>query len=298
MIIPARYDSDIPDVAKQPYADLITSIDAVAGFTKHTLLPSAGGHPCYGYSIGDPVKPCIMILGAIHNPHEWKSAYGVRELMRVISNPSLYSSEQTLVQYLKDKYRFYFIPVVSPDSYENSTTTNENGVWINRNFDYNWDITPIEERGPFPFSENETINIRDVFLNENSAILIDNHTVGNFNDLLMMRENAIAELTTVVTDLLLDAETIYNDYNKLSNFVGFNYNSSAYNWASSQDGSLSDKAIGQVFEPGYGLTMNQLLSISVWGMVHFIANVDAWFDGPKGKRNKFFFDLSYLTGNS
>lgn len=298
MIVPARYDSDIPDVTKQLYADFVLGVDAISGFTKHTLLSSAGGSPIYGYSIGDPSKPCIVIDGSIHNPHEWKSAYGVKEFMRVISHPYLYTGEQNLITYLKDKYRFFFIPVVSPDTYINGTEVNVNGVWIDRNFDYNWEGTPPERRGPFPFSENESQNIRDVVLNENTAIYINNHTIGNYDDLILLRENKNIEVNTIVRRLLSFAEEVYSDFNRPWNTTTMSPRSSSYNWVGEQDGALSSNIISTVFEPGFVLTMNQLLSISVWGMVCFIANVDELFDRSKKKGNRFFSDISYLTGNT
>lgn len=303
MIVTARYDSDTSDTSKEPYLTLLGGIDAIAGYEKHTLKPSAGGHDCFGYSIGDEGKPCILVDGVIHNNHEWKSAYSTKELMRVIANPALYPTEQDLIEYLKNKYRFYFIPVVSPDSYVNGSGPNENGVRINNNFDYFWESQAALEKGPYPFSETEAQNIRDVVLSENTAMYINLHTVGNSNDLLMIRENRNADIAGIPFALAENADLLYADYGKPSRVSGPLVGSaSSYNWAGEQEGALSEKVLATVYEPGFGLTIPQNASISVWGMIFFIANADDYLVNPPEddellqlRKNRFFFDLNYLT---
>lgn len=78
---------------------------------------------------------------------------------------------------------FVVIPVVNPWGQVNSTRHNANGVDLNRNYDYYWDISTVATKGSSAFSEVETQYVRDTILSNLDAIAaMDCHTNGSIED--------------------------------------------------------------------------------------------------------------------
>ena len=106
------------------------------------------------------------------------------------------------VKYLVDDLEMYFIPIINPDGYAYNYQTNPygGGMWrknrkddgagnigidLNRNFGYMWGYDdqgsspyPWDEtyRGPTPFSENETQDIRDFCIDKKFKMAYNYHT--------------------------------------------------------------------------------------------------------------------------
>src|SRR5690606_36410078 len=111
----------------------------------------------------------------------------VSEFMKYLADPTLLPSHETILNDLKSRYSFYFIPCVHPDGYgeysTNAPYANANGVSVSENFDFNWaagDHTPPgdEYRGPFAWSEPESQIVRDKVLLLRPVSLLCNHTWG------------------------------------------------------------------------------------------------------------------------
>ena len=138
-------------------------------------------------------KKAVVFHGLIH-AREWiagmTTMYAADELLdQYTSNPR--------VQNVMDNVEFFVVPVVNPDGYEYSRTTNRQwrknrrpggGVDLNRNFGYNWGPgfggssgNPGSDiyRGPAPFSEPESQALRDLFLDNPQIVShIDFHSYG------------------------------------------------------------------------------------------------------------------------
>lgn len=154
------------EMTKRPYADLETRLLGIPGWTHQVLGQSVQGRNIHGFSLGEASKPCLYIEGNIHGGHEWRTPYWVSEFMKVLARPGTIPQAPWL-EYLTSRYRFYVIPSVNPDGYENGTYQNANGVNLNRNCDFDWmngssgDPLSDKYRGTAPFSEPETQIVRD-----------------------------------------------------------------------------------------------------------------------------------------
>lgn len=292
-----RYETDDFRMEKSSYEDLVQELDSVGGFVKTEALPSAGGRPINYYAIGNESEgaPTIIMDGSIHNAHEWKSAHGMLEMMRVLSSPDLYLMESELVRYLLTKYRFIVLPVVSPDSYAGSKSPNDNGVIINNNFDYKFENGDQETRGPYAFSENESCNIRDLVLGNNTALYINTHSYGDGKSvvLLMARKDLRSDVNYYIKSSLDDTTESYS-YKERTLHSSINNNSSSYNWARSQVNDGGDRVAGVVMEPGSKLQLWQNKNVTVYSFFSLINYFDSKPDVPKAKqKNNRFFAYPY-----
>jgi hypothetical protein len=102
----------------------------------------------------EAVEPEIRIIGTIHG-NECICADTVLEIIEWLVTG--YGDEQ-LPSDLIDGADLVFVPLVNPDGYtsEPASRYNANGVDLNRNLGFAW-----HEGGPYPFSEPETIALRD-----------------------------------------------------------------------------------------------------------------------------------------
>ena len=154
---------------------------------------SVEGRPIWGLRITGPGtnKPGLLIHGCQH-AREW------------LTPPTVaYLAEQLLAQYgsdvnstlLVNSLDWYLIPVMNPDGYEYTWTTDRfwrknrrggYGVDLNRNWGHVWggvgsSSIPTSEiyHGPSPFSEPETTALRDFLLaNPHIRGHVDLHTYG------------------------------------------------------------------------------------------------------------------------
>jgi len=141
-----------------------------------TYGASFGGRPLTAYRLG--TGPSVRaIIGAIHGGYEWNTVDLVNEILNHLQeNPSLVPDEVTL----------YVIPCANPDGYAAGTDrehgrTNDNGVDLNRNWEYEWQPTAthgtrVVDAGTSPFSEPETAALRDLILERNVEAAIFYHS--------------------------------------------------------------------------------------------------------------------------
>jgi len=134
-------------------------------------------------------KPIVLIDAGIH-AREWVSISTIMYIInQVVRNPG----HDTLIKAFLDSYDFVFMPVLNPDGYAYTWTTdrlwrknrapNDNsrciGVDLNRNWDYKWggkgtsgNPCDIDFRGYAPFSEKETIAVRNWVDAQKSKIVL------------------------------------------------------------------------------------------------------------------------------
>ncbi|KAG8860755.1 hypothetical protein FRB91_001019 [Serendipita sp. 411] len=170
--------------AYHPYADHLQFLsDLVTAYPSHAKIVTGGtsiqGKPITGINIfgssGSGVKPAIIWHANVH-AREWITSMTVEYMAyQLLTN---YGNSTEIKGYV-DKYDFYIFPIVNPDGFIYSQTTNR--MWrknrqsppsgsscygrdINRNWDIHWSDTggastnPCDEtyKGTAPFDASET----------------------------------------------------------------------------------------------------------------------------------------------
>ncbi len=141
-----------------------------------TYGTSYSGRPLLAFRLGS--GPSVrFIIGAIHGGYEWNTVDLVsKTLTHLQDNPSLIPPNVTL----------YIIPCANPDGYAAGTDPvvarmNGNGVDLNRNWDYHWQMTATHGTRPIkagsgPFSEPETAFLRDLIEGKGAELAIFYHS--------------------------------------------------------------------------------------------------------------------------
>jgi len=100
-------------------------------------------------------EPRLRITGAIHGDETVTTDVIIRFIDYIVRN---YESSAYIKSIVDDRY-MVFIPALNPDGINNETRYNANGVDLNRNFSTQW--SPGAFHGDAPFSEPESIALRD-----------------------------------------------------------------------------------------------------------------------------------------
>jgi len=143
--------------------------------------PIAYGHsfnelPLLAYRLGTGPS-ARAIIGGIHGGYEWNTVELVSQTLQYLQdNPALIPDQVTL----------YIIPCANPDGYAAGHSVelgrvNGNGVDLNRNWDYDHQITATHgtrpvDAGTSPFSEPETAALRDLILDQRVEAAIFYHS--------------------------------------------------------------------------------------------------------------------------
>ncbi len=132
-------------------------------------------------------RPAVLLNGTQH-AREW-----ISPMTTMYAADTLLDQYQTdpTVKALLDEVDVYVLPMVNPDGYEYSRTVNRQwrknrrpvgansyGVDLNRNWDYGWGLDSgssnnpdsLTYRGPSPFSEPETMGVRDFYLDHQNIV--------------------------------------------------------------------------------------------------------------------------------
>lgn len=141
-----------------------------------TIGQSVQGRPLVVHQLGDgPIKRAL--IGAIHGGYEWNTALLMtRTLEFLLDNPDELPADITL----------FILPIANPDGYAAGRDsvrgrTNANRVDLNRNWDYKWRANAFFGRRPIsggsaPFSEPETVAMRDFIVNNGISESIFYHS--------------------------------------------------------------------------------------------------------------------------
>lgn len=150
-----------------------------------TRLPFFEGPITYGYSVeGRPLVayrlgtgPSVRaIVGGIHGGYEWNTVHLVSETLEYF---------RTHTSEIPASVTLYLIPCANPDGYARSFDldgrVNARGVDLNRNWDYQWQMTATHGTRPIsagegPFSEPETAALRDFILERGVEAAIFYHS--------------------------------------------------------------------------------------------------------------------------
>ncbi len=141
-----------------------------------TIGTSVQGRPLIVYRLGrGPIKRAF--IGAIHGGYEWNTTeLMTRTLDYLREHPEVIPPEITL----------YILPLANPDGYAAGTDRvtgrlNANLVDLNRNWDYQWQMTATHGTQPVsagskPFSEPETRALRDFIMSQQLDAVVFYHS--------------------------------------------------------------------------------------------------------------------------
>lgn len=134
---------------------------------------SLTGKPISGYEIGTGDET-MFLVASIHGNEMGGTDLLNRFLREIIQKPELVSEAKKLI----------IIPIANPDGYfDRIDKLNANEVNINRNFatsDWRESVTGETSAGERPFSEPESIVLKDVVEEYRPALLIAYHALGTF----------------------------------------------------------------------------------------------------------------------
>ena len=116
------------------------------------------------------MEPRVRLSGAIHGNEKITTEV---LLMFIDYITSEYGSNAKITEMIDSRY-IVIIPVVNPDGYVSSDRQNSNGVDLNRNFSREW--ASGSDHGSEPFSEPESIAVRDYSLPKKFTTSITMHT--------------------------------------------------------------------------------------------------------------------------
>jgi hypothetical protein len=137
---------------------------------------SAGERDLFFYRLGTGPSD-RAIIGGIHGGYEWNTTVLVSQTLEYLqTNPEMVPVSVTL----------YIIPLLNPDGFIAGRDAirgrmNANGVDLNRNWDYQWQMTATHglrpvSGGAYPFSEPETAALRDLILDRDVEIALVYHS--------------------------------------------------------------------------------------------------------------------------
>ena len=160
------------------YAAEIESVVMSARAGPITYGHSFQGRPLVAHRLGTGPE-ARAIIGGLHGGYEWNTTDLMsRTLEHFSASPHLIPDEVTL----------YVIPLANPDGAVAGTDRvygrmNGNGVDLNRNWDYQWQMTATHGTRPVfagsaPFSEPETWALRDFITERQITAAIFYHSAG------------------------------------------------------------------------------------------------------------------------
>lgn len=215
---------------KENYATLIDMFYSINGWQGESLGMLESGQQIYGFYRGDPKKPCIFMISTIHGD-EWQASYWTKLFMEMLTKtePNTHSK---IFGLLDKSFCYYIIPVANPDGYINNTSTNANGVNLNRDYTNQTQL--------------ETQIITAKILDKKPVTVIDSHTQHSDNYSLATGNRyfdaAIAEAIRSSSNILSSAVTMY-PHTTNENIARI--------WSSKQTCSTGRKTWGTLIEAPY-----------------------------------------------
>ncbi len=188
--IPTATETAVPTASATITSTL--TVTAVTSPTVSVIGTSVLGRPIFDYQFGNgPTQ--VIFVGGIHGGYEWNTILLAYEVIDYYTaNPQLIPDSLTVHiipsanpdgQYLVTNHSERFQPSeVVGDPF--SGRFNANNVDLNRNWDCAWAPTAIwrdaeVSGGPRPFSEPESVVLRDFILPKNPAVVVFWHSAAN-----------------------------------------------------------------------------------------------------------------------
>lgn len=268
------------EYTKGTYAELVTRFTTIPKWTHQVLGESFDGHDIHGFSLGSTAaKPVIYVQGQLHGLHEWRSAYWVSQFMKLLAGEVTSPAHENLLDDLRARYSFYFVPCANPDGYVNYTYGNGNGVNLNRNFGPierweagNPDPGHAQYRGPSMFSEPETQIIRDLVLDLKPASFLCNHSWGGAHGLCTLQAHP-REYARATENMLMSAKVSLGRGSDTVVLARY-FEGLSHNWAGNQMSKHGRKIIAVINEAGDQLPEAEQAELGMTGILHYMLMVD------------------------
>lgn len=269
------------DFERLSYSELETEILSMAdiGWTVHDLGDSSDPtKKMYGLSLGDiENKQVIYFQAQIHGGHEWQTSHWALEFCRQIVNADNPYHREVFAK-LKQKYAFYCFPCVNPYGYDPATSNygNANNVRIDGDFDFNWPT--IDDRiGPHPFSQPESIAIRDIMLQYRPLTLFCCHTLGGGQSMEVRPQRG----RTFEMLLKYGIGSVMNSIGVSrvpgDGEIGRLLQPTAYNWAYTVDNKAGKPVVGCAIESGSLRTNPEKAQMGMTALLTLMMYVDNYY---------------------
>ncbi len=124
----------------------------------------------YSYSLGAKDKPLVVLAAGLRGG-DWLGAVALNRLAEVLlDNPE----SDPKIPWLLDRVRLKLLPILNPHGYRADAAANENGVELDRNFDYRWDAySDKKARGAKPFSEAGSALVQSAVEKDKAVAFLD-----------------------------------------------------------------------------------------------------------------------------
>ncbi len=264
--------------------------------TKENIGNSIEGRPIYAVKISDnpnvDEEEAEVHYNALHHAREPNSMHQLIFFMQYLLEN--YATDDRIKE-LVDSRELYFVPCLNPDGYEYNYQTNPNGggffrknrrpnsdgtigVDLNRNYSHGWGYNDSGSspnggsnayRGTSPFSELETMHIRNYTNSHQFKLALHYHSYGNYwiNPLSVPNTPPLSALEEKIYDNYGAIQTRHNCYKVGTDVetVGYNANGVSLDWAHVGDLGLRDKIFA--FTPEAGIdgfwpTQNRIIPIA------------------------------------
>ncbi|MFH1728490.1 MAG: M14 family metallopeptidase [Pseudomonadota bacterium] len=221
----SRYKSLIEDY--HTYSSLLTELESFAledNVSLNIIGQSYEGRNIYALKIGKDTgatKPAFLVT-ALSHAREWTSL----EVAYLFIENIIENMERTDVLNLVETIDFWIIPLINPDGFEYSISTdrfwrknrspNADGSYgtdLNRNYSYKWDLNTYTDadsdtyKGSSALSENETKALSDFMAEIDIQASVDIHSYGQYvfypwaySDALPQDSKAYINLTDSITE--------------------------------------------------------------------------------------------------
>ena len=233
----------------------------------------------------DADEPDILFVG-LHHAREWISAEVPYYL--AINLVQTYQSDES-VKTLIDNSEIWIVPVLNPDGLEYSRTVDRMwrknrrdngdgtfGVDLNRNYDYMWggsgssgETSSDIYRGPLPFSEPETVAMRDLIsdTNRDFQAVLSYHSYGQ---LILYpwgyKEEAADDSSTMkalgdeMSDLIKNVHGKYYKCEQSSELYLTSGDLTDWVYGTAQVPAFTIELRPESFDPGFELPESQILN--------------------------------------
>lgn len=268
--------------SKQSYLDFVLSLSDY-GTVENLGLCSDGINSIRVVHMGIGNKH-IVIDGCLHGQHEWTSAYFVRKFMEYLKNPQN-SPYPEHFRHLYNNYRFHFVPIVNPWGYINGpsvpndksnpeTRYNANGVDLNRNWPEGFENTG-EPKGPYPFSEPETIALKGLIETYKPLVYLNWHTYGS--------EGNMTEGSSNNKDVFLLHDWVSKEFNYAtgeSTNIGKTADTlpMSHLWVSKQQSHLSRHIWATGPEISYTYPIGEQIGYAIAYMLIYLLKIDEYIN--------------------
>jgi len=168
-----RYARYLP--SKPEYDDLAQWFDELAEGSEGRLAKAFEGgdtkeNYIHSYTIGAKGQPLVVLAGALRGTN-WLGSTALLRLAEILlDNPE----HDPKIDWLLARLRVKIIPVLNPHGYRENADPDENGVALDRNFDYHWqEFADARARGPQPFSEAGAAVVQNCIEKEKAAAFLE-----------------------------------------------------------------------------------------------------------------------------